>query len=228
MRHGTGLPSVAEFIDDNTNVACSGGTVALTDATGAVAKTYTYEPFGETTAVGADTTNSFQYTGRRNDGIGLYFYRARYYSPFLQRFIREDPIGFVGGPNLYAYVSSSPTNFRDPTGTQAQVLLLPLGPPGWAIAAGITVAVLVATNPWVQQAVGDLASDIADAFDDTFPLDFPRCESGRQTKCTLVDYDTQLGVCFYLCDDGLPEMQIPPGGDPTKCQRDFYRPWRGL
>jgi len=33
----------------------------------------------------------------------LYYYRARYYNPTLQRFISEDPVGFAGGgPNLYA------------------------------------------------------------------------------------------------------------------------------
>ena len=37
--------------------------------------------------------NSYQYTGRENDGTGLYFYRARYYAPALGRFISEDPIG---------------------------------------------------------------------------------------------------------------------------------------
>ncbi len=47
-----------------------GSTIALTDGTGTVAKEYTYEPFGETTQVGADTTNSFQYTDRENDGRG--------------------------------------------------------------------------------------------------------------------------------------------------------------
>ncbi len=63
------------------------------------------------------STNTYQYTGRENDGTGLYFYRARYYSPTLQRFISEDPLGFRGGDaNLYAYVWNSPSNFFDPIG----------------------------------------------------------------------------------------------------------------
>ncbi|MCI0417646.1 MAG: RHS repeat-associated core domain-containing protein, partial [Acidobacteria bacterium] len=36
--------------------------------------------------------NSAQFTGRENDGTGLYYYRARYYHPTLQRFISEDPL----------------------------------------------------------------------------------------------------------------------------------------
>src|SRR5581483_9825432 len=74
-----------------------GSSVALADATGAVQTQYTYEPFGNTTSSGAASTNAFQYTGRENDGCGLYYYRARYYHPGLQRFVREDPIGFKGG-----------------------------------------------------------------------------------------------------------------------------------
>jgi len=37
----------------------------------------------------------FRYTGRENDGTGLYYYRARYYHPGAKRFIAEDPIGQV-------------------------------------------------------------------------------------------------------------------------------------
>lgn len=56
-------------------------------------------------------------SGRENDGTGLYFNRARYYSPTLQRFISEDPIGFGGGDvNLYAYVSNGPISSKDSFG----------------------------------------------------------------------------------------------------------------
>ena len=75
-----------------------------------------FEPFGRTTTAGS-SGNSFQYTGRENDGTGLSYYRARYYQPRLQRFIGEDPIGFAGGDvNLYAYVLNNPTRFIDPLG----------------------------------------------------------------------------------------------------------------
>ncbi|MGH7345566.1 MAG: RHS repeat-associated core domain-containing protein, partial [Candidatus Rokuibacteriota bacterium] len=68
--------------------------------------------------------NPLQFTGRENDGIaGLYYYRARYYHPGLQRFISEDPLGFVGGdPNLYAYVFNRPTILRDPSGLDVYFL----------------------------------------------------------------------------------------------------------
>jgi RHS repeat-associated protein len=42
---------------------------------------------------------------------GLYFYRARHYSPQWGRFLQPDPIGYSGGINLYAYVGNDPLNF---------------------------------------------------------------------------------------------------------------------
>jgi RHS repeat-associated protein len=94
-----------------------GSTLALTDSAGLVQGEYTYDPFGKTTASGVASTNAFKYTGREDDGTGLYYYRARYYHPGLQRFISEDPIGFEGGDvNLYGYVGNSPVNYVDPSG----------------------------------------------------------------------------------------------------------------
>ena len=94
-----------------------GSTLGLLDINGVLQTEYTYEPFGATTATGTTSTNPFQYTGRENDGTGLYYYRARYYSPTLRRFISHDPLEFeAGGPNLYTYVGNDPVNFTDPTG----------------------------------------------------------------------------------------------------------------
>lgn len=92
-----------------------GSILALTDAS-AVRTEYTYEPFGKTTVSGTASSNSSQYTGRENDGTGLYFNRGRYYSPILQRFISEDPIGLGGGINLYSYAGNNPISFSDPFG----------------------------------------------------------------------------------------------------------------
>ena len=63
------------------------------------------------------TTNPRAFTGREADQTGLYFYRARYYDPRLQRFLSADPINFAcGDTNLYAYVANRPTRFTDPEG----------------------------------------------------------------------------------------------------------------
>jgi RHS repeat-associated protein len=94
-----------------------GSTVALTDAAGVVQTQYTYDPFGATVTTGAASSNPFQYTGRENDGTGLYYYRARYYHPGLARFISEDPLGNeTGEVNFYVYVGDDPINYVDPLG----------------------------------------------------------------------------------------------------------------
>ena len=90
-------------------------TVRLVDAAGAKVVDYTYDPYGNTSADAA-VDNPFQYTGRENDGTGLYYYRARHYSPKLARFISSDPIGINGGINTYAYVSGNPLSRIDPFG----------------------------------------------------------------------------------------------------------------
>jgi len=91
-------------------------TVALTDTAGALTTNYAYEAFGKTTITGA-SANQFQFTGRENDDVALYYYRMRYYSPSLQRFLSEDPIEFAGGNvNLYAYAQNDPIQLIDPMG----------------------------------------------------------------------------------------------------------------
>jgi RHS repeat-associated protein len=113
-----------------------GSTVGLSDGAGVVQTEYTYQPFGATTVSGSASANSAQFTGRENDGTGLNFYRGRYQHPVLQRFISEDPIGFLAGdPNLYGYVFNSPANFVDPSGELAGALLAGcLGGAAWSAA----------------------------------------------------------------------------------------------
>ena len=61
--------------------------------------------------------NPYGYTGRELDTPELYYYRARYYDPQIQRFLGEDPIGFASGNfNWHRYVWNSPVNKNDPTG----------------------------------------------------------------------------------------------------------------
>jgi RHS repeat-associated protein len=63
------------------------------------------------------STPGYAFTGREWDPeTGLYYYRARYYDPKAGRFLGEDPIGFQGGVNFYAYVGSNPSSLRDPYG----------------------------------------------------------------------------------------------------------------
>lgn len=101
--------------------------VALLDSSGAVRTSYTYEPFGKTTAAGESSTNNNGFTGRESDPTGLYYYRARYYDPETGRFLSEDPLAFRSGTaNFYAYVGDDPVNGLDPSGLRTQVCCRPL------------------------------------------------------------------------------------------------------
>ena len=81
-----------------------------------------YGPYG---AVIADTASAsapswelrYRWTGREYDSeTGWYYFRARYFDPSVRRFVQEDPIGYGGGVNVYAYGDGAPLAGRDPSG----------------------------------------------------------------------------------------------------------------
>ncbi len=93
-----------------------GSTTQLTDSTGAVTDSYSYDAFGAPRNTTGTTSNSFQYTGQQRDGganRGLYFLRARSYDPALGRFLQQDPLPLL---NRYTYVGNNPASWLDPTG----------------------------------------------------------------------------------------------------------------
>jgi RHS repeat-associated protein len=104
-----------------------GSTAMLFDGAGLVTQRYDYLPFGE--RVTSNGTNPITFTGREDDGVGLMYNRARYYAPGWGRFISEDPIGFGGGINQYAYCENNPLNLIDPLGLAATTGTPPPLPP---------------------------------------------------------------------------------------------------
>ena len=90
--------------------------VAATQPNGGTQEAFGYWAFGETQATTGTPISRLKYTGREDDGTGLYQYRARYYDPSIGRFISEDPKGFAAGANFYAYVHNNPLNASDPSG----------------------------------------------------------------------------------------------------------------
>jgi RHS repeat-associated protein len=84
----------------------------------------TYSAFGAMLSETGTSPNRLKYTGREDDGTGLYYYRARYYDPEIGRFISEDPLGFgARDVNFYAYVGNNPVNGNDPSGLDTIVSL---------------------------------------------------------------------------------------------------------
>jgi len=63
------------------------------------------------------TAKRYRYTGmERDEESGLSYHSARYYLPWLGRWLSGDPIGIGDGVNVYAYVGNSPTQFIDKNG----------------------------------------------------------------------------------------------------------------
>jgi RHS repeat-associated protein len=85
-----------------------------------------YTPYGGTSfqAVRSqtETPKRYRFSGKeRDDESGLYYHGARYYAPWLGRWVSADPVGIADGVCLYAYAGGNPVKFVDPTGTTITV-----------------------------------------------------------------------------------------------------------
>jgi RHS repeat-associated protein len=99
-----------------------GSTVGLTNSSGGLDDSYTYDPFGSILSSDVTIGNPFQFVGARGviaDGNGLDFMRTRSYSAPIGRFASPDPVGLAGGVDLYVYADNSPLNAIDPVGQAA-------------------------------------------------------------------------------------------------------------
>ena len=83
-----------------------------------------YHPYG-TTAYQAinkaikSASKQYRYTGmERDEETGLEYHNARYYLPWLGRWLNTDPLGIKDGINLYQYCKSNPINNLDKNGKQ--------------------------------------------------------------------------------------------------------------
>lgn len=102
--------------------------LAFTDASGSIVESYEYDAYGKVLDVKDASGNSianhqssignrYLWQGREYDfQTGLYYFRARWYSPEIGRWLSKDPIGISGGLNLYAAFGNNPVNFVDPLG----------------------------------------------------------------------------------------------------------------
>ena len=76
-----------------------------------------YSPYGSTTLfIGTGSSNQlkyYRYSGKEKDATGLYYYGARYYAPWIGRWLSPDPAGTIDGLNLFAFVGGNPVSHVD-------------------------------------------------------------------------------------------------------------------
>jgi RHS repeat-associated protein len=127
-----------------------GSTVAVTNSSGTLTSQQRYLPFGGTRAIPNSSIlgTEFGYTGQRllDSGMGgIMDYKARLYSPALERFVQPDTIiPDQSNPqswNRYSYVENRPVNLNDPTGNTGIIVIIVV------VVTVITIATLIIALP---------------------------------------------------------------------------------
>ncbi|WP_175817950.1 RHS repeat-associated core domain-containing protein [Burkholderia diffusa] len=121
-------PPSAPSIDSFSWYQCDhlGTPLELTDELGEIIWNAEYSVLGKAREViraaggAVSRANPIRFIGQHHDAeSGLHYNRYRYYDPEVGRYVSKDPIGLLGGYNLYVYVRNAPTMGTDPLGLQS-------------------------------------------------------------------------------------------------------------
>ncbi len=151
------------------------------------------------------------------DPNGLLYMRARYYNPYLCRFLNPDPSGFRGGLNMYAAFNGNPVSYSDPTGMVAVGDNQNLS---WLTGASATPANL--SNPFnlptEQPDWFDRSLDVANnVYQTMYPP--PEVEAQKPAWQQAIDRMGQFVLAVGLPEAGGPEMMAV---EETGAANTFY------
>jgi RHS repeat-associated protein len=127
------------------------GAITIDHATGELVERTTYEPYGATESDyrpgrWASFREPYKFTGKEEDiEVGLQYFGARYYSPYLSTWISADPATIhelQGDANPYAYVQGRALVAVDPDGRNPLVVALIAA----IVAAAVNTGVQLANN----------------------------------------------------------------------------------
>lgn len=174
---GSGLDSPIRLVRGSDNsvrvpVQDSHGNITkvINGGSGATLFEAHYSPFGEraitngSISSGDGSGQPFGFTGAEHDSVSeLVYLRNRYYAPGLGRFISEDPIGFAGGNNFYAYCGNDPINFSDPLGLSPGDGFM-TGVAGLADGSVAAASGIVDPNAWIGMLQPGMPKLVPDAY----------------------------------------------------------------
>ena len=164
-----------------------------------------YSAFGKiTSATPSGIIPRFCFTGREFDSeTGLIFYRARYYSPDIGRFVTQDPQGLNETEvNLYRYVNNSPVNFTDPLGLQLALEYTQQTERTTEYAAPAAAALGFAVGCAFTRVASEVAAIVG--FDLPVPPVFKNCKACSPCKpfpAGTTGYRFDTGHSHYPCSD---------------------------
>jgi RHS repeat-associated protein len=176
-----------------------------------------YHPYGTTAYQAMNSASEvslkrYRYTGKeRDEQTGFYYHGARYYGPWLGRWISADPAGIADRTNLYDYVRGNPIGLVDPNG---------LAEDDVDDGTDFVPLVMLGGDPPAGAAPGhDVVPPVTPVFDATAPAKAQRKLEGLQQAAT----DAQASREAYHAElyeelhrDDPDKTPLPEGGNPLR------------